>query len=122
MLKKSWIIKEESGMLLDLQLFAHKKGMGSSRNGRDSKPKMLGVKRGDGQFVTAGNIILRQRGTQIHPGLGVGLGRDHTIFAKVDGYVSFERKGREDKIVSIKAEAPVQVAGAVEAVSVEGRN
>ena len=83
-------------MLLALHLFAHKKGMGSSRNGRDSKPKMLGVKKHDGQFVLAGNIIVRQRGTQVHPGLGVGLGRDHTIFAKVDGYVSFKRKGKDD--------------------------
>ncbi len=106
-------------MLLDLQLFAHKKGMGSSRNGRDSKPKMLGVKRHDGQFVTAGCIIVRQRGTQVHPGLNVGLGKDHTLFAKVDGYVSFQRKGREDKIVSVKAE-PAE-APVLEVVSGEER-
>ncbi len=99
-------------MLLDLQLFAHKKGMGSSRNGRDSKPKMLGVKRHDGQFVVAGNIIVRQRGTKIHPGLGVGLGRDHTIFAKTDGYVSFRRKGKDDKVVSVLAESPVMAVSA----------
>lgn len=105
-------------MLLDLQLFAHKKGMGSSRNGRDSKPKMLGVKSHDGQHVIAGNIIVRQRGTQVHPGLGVGIGRDHTIFAKVDGYVSFQRKGKDDKIVHVTAQAPVQ-SGAAEAVSNE---
>lgn len=90
-------------MLLDLQLFARKKGVGSSRNGRDSKPKMLGVKRHDGQFVIAGNIIVRQRGTRVHPGLGVGIGRDHTIFARIDGYVSFQRKGKDDKIVSVLA-------------------
>lgn len=80
---------------------AHKKGVGSSRNGRDSQPKMLGVKRADGQFVLAGNILVRQRGTRIHPGLNVGRGGDDTLFAKVDGVVSFERKGRDKKIVSI---------------------
>ena len=104
-------------MLLNLQLFAHKKGMGSSRNGRDSKPKMLGVKSHDGQYVIAGNIIMRQRGTQIHPGLGVGIGRDHTLFAKVDGYVAFRRKGKDDKIVHVTAEAPVRNVAAAEAVS-----
>lgn len=102
-------------MLLDLQLFAHKKGMGSSRNGRDSHSKRLGVKSHDGQFVTAGSIIVRQRGTRVHPGLGVGIGRDHTIFARVDGYVSFGRKGREDKVVTVNA-APV-----LESVSGEGQ-
>lgn len=80
---------------------AHKKGVGSSRNGRDSQPKMLGVKRADGQFVLAGNILVRQRGTKIHPGLNVGIGGDDTLFAKVNGVVSFERKGRDKKIVSI---------------------
>lgn len=80
---------------------AHKKGVGSSRNGRDSQPKMLGVKRADGQFVLAGNILVRQRGTRIHPGLNVGKGSDDTLFAKADGVVSFERKGRDKKIVSI---------------------
>ena len=80
---------------------AHKKGVGSSRNGRDSQPKMLGVKRADGQFVLAGNILVRQRGTRIHPGLNVGRGGDDTLFAKIDGVVSFERKGRDKKIVSI---------------------
>lgn len=87
---------------------AHKKGVGSSRNGRDSQPKMLGVKRQDGQFVLAGSILVRQRGTRIHPGQNVGLGGDDTLFAKVDGVVSFERKGRDKKIVSVNpAEAVV---------------
>ncbi len=95
---------------IDLQLFARKKGMGSSRNGRDSKPKMLGVKSHDGEFVSAGSIIVRQRGTRIHPGLNVGLGRDHTIFAKADGYVAFHRKGKTGKVVSILTEEPVEVA------------
>lgn len=72
---------------------AHKKAGGSSRNGRDSKPKMLGVKRYGGQFVPAGNILVRQRGTQFHPGLNVGLGKDHTLFALVDGTVEFTTKG-----------------------------
>lgn len=88
-------------MLINLQLFAHKKGVGSSRNGRDSHSKRLGVKRHDGQFVSSGSIIVRQRGTKVHPGLNVGMGRDHTLFAKVDGFVSFQRKGKNDKIVSI---------------------
>ena len=74
---------------------AHKKGVGSSRNGRDSQPKMLGVKRADGQFVLAGSILVRQRGTKIHPGRNVGRGGDDTLFAVVDGVVSFERKGRD---------------------------
>ncbi len=74
---------------------AHKKGMGSSRNGRDSKPKMLGVKRYDGQLVTAGSIIVRQRGTKIRPGVHVGVGRDHTLFALIDGYVKFGHDTRE---------------------------
>ena len=86
---------------MDLQLFAHKKGVGSSRNGRDSEAKRLGVKRGDGQFVTAGNILVRQRGTHIHPGLNVGRGGDDTLFAMEDGIVRFERKGRDKKQVSI---------------------
>lgn len=80
---------------------AHKKGVGSSRNGRDSQPKMLGVKRGDGQFVLAGNILVRQRGTKIHPGRNVGKGKDDTLFAMADGVVSFGRKGRDKKIVSV---------------------
>ena len=86
---------------VDLQLFAHKKGVGSSRNGRDSESKRLGVKRGDGQLVTAGNIIVRQRGTKIHPGINVGRGGDDTLFALVDGVVRFERKGRDKKQASV---------------------
>ncbi|MBS5517285.1 MAG: 50S ribosomal protein L27 [Christensenellales bacterium] len=80
---------------------AHKKGVGSSRNGRDSESKRLGVKRGDGQFVLGGNILVRQRGTKIHPGLNVGIGGDDTLFALVDGTVKFERKGRDKKQVSV---------------------
>lgn len=86
---------------MNLQLFAHKKGVGSSRNGRDSEAKRLGVKRGDGQFVLAGNILVRQRGTKIHPGTNVGRGGDDTLFALEDGIVRFERKGRDKKQVSI---------------------
>ena len=86
---------------INLQLFAHKKGVGSSRNGRDSEAKRLGVKRGDGQFVLAGNILVRQRGTKIHPGVNVGIGKDDTLFALVDGKVSFSRLGRDKKQVSI---------------------
>jgi len=82
---------------------AHKKGVGSSRNGRDSNPKMLGVKAYGGQTVTAGSIIIRQRGTRIHPGENVGRGNDDTLFAKIDGVVTFERKGSEKKQVSVYA-------------------
>ena len=85
---------------------AHKKGMGSSRNGRDSKPKMLGVKRFDGQLVTAGSIIVRQRGTKIKPGENIGVGRDHTLFALIDGYVKFGHADRDHKKVSIFSEFP----------------
>ena len=81
---------------------AHKKGVGSTKNGRDSESKRLGVKRADGQFVLAGNILVRQRGTHIHPGENVGIGSDDTLFALVDGRVSFERMGRDRKKVSIK--------------------
>ncbi len=81
---------------------AHKKGVGSTKNGRDSESKRLGVKRADGQFVLAGNILVRQRGTHIHPGDNVGKGRDDTLFALVDGRVRFERMGRDRKKVSIK--------------------
>ncbi|MBS4006875.1 MAG: 50S ribosomal protein L27 [Clostridium sp.] len=88
-------------MLMNLQLFAHKKGVGSSRNGRDSNPQYLGVKRADGQNVSAGSILVRQRGTKIHPGNNVGRGKDDTLFALVDGVVSFERKGRDKKQVSV---------------------
>jgi large subunit ribosomal protein L27 len=79
---------------------AHKKGVGSSRNGRDSNPQMLGVKRFGGQFVTGGSILVRQRGTRFRPGLNVGLGSDDTLFAKIDGYVRFERRG-DNRYVSI---------------------
>lgn len=80
---------------------AHKKGVGSSRNGRDSNPQMLGVKRFSGERVTAGSIIVRQRGTEIHPGVNVGLGKDFTLFAMADGIVKFERKGKSKKVVHI---------------------
>lgn len=80
---------------------AHKKGVGSTKNGRDSESKRLGVKRADGQFVLAGNILVRQRGTHIHPGLNVGKGSDDTLFALTDGKVAFERLGRDRKKVSI---------------------
>ena len=82
---------------------AHKKGVGSSRNGRDSKPKMLGVKRYGGEFVRPGSIIVRQRGTKIKPGVNVGLGRDHTIYAKAEGIVTFEPYSRTQKKVSVYA-------------------
>ena len=80
---------------------AHKKGMGSTKNGRDSNAQRLGVKRADGQFVLAGNILVRQRGTKIHPGNNVGKGSDDTLYALVDGTVSFERKGKDRKQVSV---------------------
>ena len=92
-------------MKMNLQFFAHKKGVGSTKNGRDSESKRLGAKRADGQFVKAGNILYRQRGTKIHPGLNVGRGGDDTLFALVDGVVRYERKGRDKKQVSI---APVE--------------
>lgn len=85
----------------NLQLFASKKGVGSTKNGRDSHSKRLGAKRSDGQFVLAGNILYRQRGTKIHPGTNVGIGGDDTLFAKVDGIVRYERKGRDKKQVSV---------------------
>ena len=88
-------------MLISIQFFAHKKGVGSTRNGRDSESKRLGVKRGDGQFVLAGNILVRQRGTKIHPGSNVGKGKDDTLFALKDGTVKFERYGKDRKKVSI---------------------
>ena len=86
---------------MNLQLFAHKKGMDSTKNGRDSESKRLGAKRADGQFVLAGNIIYRQRGTKILPGVNVGRGGDDTLFALVDGVVRFERKGRDKKQASV---------------------
>ena len=82
---------------------AHKKGQGSVKNGRDSESKRLGIKRADGQFVLAGNILVRQRGTHIHPGENVGRGSDDTLFAKVSGKVKFERLGRSRKKVSVYA-------------------
>ena len=88
---------------LSLQFFAHKKGVGSTKNGRDSESKRLGVKRADGQKVVAGNIIVRQRGTKVHPGNNVGIGSDDTLYALIDGVVKFERMGRKDKKVSIYA-------------------
>ncbi len=90
-------------MQMNLQLFATKKGVGSTKNGRDSVSKRLGVKRYAGQFVTAGSIIVRQRGTRLKPGLNVGVGGDDTLFAKTDGYVTFQRKGKFSKQVSITA-------------------
>lgn len=84
---------------------AHKKGVGSSRNGRDSKPKMLGVKRYDGELIRAGTIIVRQRGTHFNPGTNVGIGRDHTLFALIDGKVKFEPETRSKKKVSVYASA-----------------
>jgi len=89
---------------VNLQLFAHKKGMGSTRNGRDSHSKRLGVKSHTGQLVTAGSILVRQRGTKFHPGRNVGLGKDDTLFAKIDGYVRFERLGKDRKRVSVYPE------------------
>ena len=86
---------------MNLQLFAHKKGVGSTKNGRDSESKRLGVKKADGQIVLAGNIIVRQRGTHIHPGLNVGIGSDDTLYALVEGKVKFERMGRDRKKVSV---------------------
>lgn len=86
---------------MNLQLFASKKGVGSSKNGRDSKAKRLGVKRNNGQFVLAGNILVRQRGTKIHPGTNVGIGKDDTLFATVNGVVAFERRGKDKKQVSV---------------------
>ena len=88
---------------LSLQFFAHKKGVGSTKNGRDSESKRLGVKTADGQSVLAGNIIIRQRGTHIHPGNNVGRGTDDTLFALIDGKVKFERMGKDRKKVSVYA-------------------
>lgn len=90
---------------MNLQLFATKKGGGSSKNGRDSQSKRLGVKRFDGQMVSAGSILVRQRGTKIYPGTNVGMGVDHTLFAEADGYVKFEQRGKNKKLVSINANA-----------------
>ena len=89
---------------IGLQFFAHKKGVGSTKNGRDSQSKRLGVKKADGSTVLAGNIILRQRGTHIHPGVNVGKGSDDTLFALTSGKVKFERLGKERKQVSVYAD------------------
>jgi len=88
-------------MKFNIQLFAHKKGQGSTTNGRDSESKRLGAKAGDGEFVTGGSILYRQRGTKVFPGNNVGMGVDHTLYAKMDGYVKFEHKGRDKKQVSV---------------------
>ena len=88
---------------LNIQLFASKKGQGSVKNGRDSNPKYLGIKKYDGEAVKAGNIIVRQRGTSFHPGNNMGMGKDHTLFALIDGYVKFERLGKDRKQVSVYA-------------------
>lgn len=88
-------------ILINLQLCAHKKGVGSSRNGRDSESKRLGVKSADGEFVLAGNILVRQRGTKIHPGNNVGIGSDDTLFSKIDGNVKYERIGKDKKKASV---------------------
>lgn len=86
---------------ISMQFFAHKKGASSTKNGRDSESKRLGAKRADGQFVLAGNILYRQRGTHIHPGENVGIGSDDTLYARIDGVVRFERLGRDRKKVSV---------------------
>ena len=88
-------------IFVNLQLLAHKKGVGSTRNGRDSESKRLGAKKGDGQAATAGNILVRQRGTKIHPGNNVGIGSDDTLFALIDGKVKYERLGKDKKQVSV---------------------
>ena len=92
-------------MKMNLQLFAHKKGVGSTKNGRDSESKRLGAKRADGQFVKAGNILYRQRGTKILPGVNVGRGGDDTLFALVNGVVKYERLGKDKKKVSVYPQA-----------------
>ncbi len=88
-------------MKLNIQLFAHVKAQGSTQNGRDSRGRRLGAKASDGQTVTAGSILYRQRGTKIYPGTNVGMGKDHTLFAKINGVVRFERLGRDKKKVSV---------------------
>lgn len=88
-------------MILDLQLFASKKGVGSTKNGRDSAGRRLGAKASDGERINAGSIIYRQRGTRIYPGLNCGMGKDHTLFALIDGVVKYERKGRDKKQASV---------------------
>jgi len=88
-------------IMMNLQLFAHKKGMGSTKNGRDSASQRLGAKKGDGQSVIAGNILIRQRGTKVHPGTNVGIGSDDTLYAKIDGLVKYERLDKDRKKVSV---------------------
>ncbi|PKK40259.1 LSU ribosomal protein L27p [Clostridiaceae bacterium JG1575] len=97
-------------LLLNLQFFAHKKGGGSTKNGRDSESKRLGVKSADGMTVLAGNILVRQRGTKIHPGHNVGRGKDDTLFAKVTGVVRYERVGKDKKRASVYPAASLEVA------------
>jgi large subunit ribosomal protein L27 len=88
-------------IFINLQLLAHKKGVGSTRNGRESDSKRLGAKKGDGQLVVAGNILVRQRGTKVHPGTNVGIGSDDTLYTKIDGKVKYERVGKDKKKVSV---------------------
>ena len=88
-------------LFLNLQLFAHVKAQGSTKNGRDSRGRRLGAKAADGEFISAGSIIYRQRGTKVYPGANVGIGKDHTLFAKIDGVVRFERLGRDKKKASV---------------------
>ena len=88
-------------MQLNIQLFAHKKGQGSTKNGRDSESKRLGAKAADGEYVTGGSILYRQRGTKIYPGTNVGMGKDHTLYALIDGVVKYERLGKDKKKVSV---------------------
>ncbi|CDN41748.1 50S ribosomal protein L27 [Paenibacillus sp. P22] len=108
--------REDTDMLkLNLQLFASKKGVGSTKNGRDSQSKRLGAKRADGQVVSAGSILFRQRGTKIHPGNNVGIGKDDTLYALIDGVVKFERWGRDRKKASVYPVDLAPVAAAVEA-------
>jgi large subunit ribosomal protein L27 len=96
-------MEEQTMLKLSLQFFAHKKGVGSTKNGRDSESKRLGVKVADGQFATAGSIIVRQRGTKIHPGNNVGIGSDDTLFALIDGVVKFEHIAKDKKRASVYA-------------------
>lgn len=86
---------------LNIQLFAHKKGQGSTKNGRDSESKRLGAKAADGEYVSGGSILYRQRGTKVYPGTNVGIGSDDTVYAKISGYVKFERVGKDKKQVSV---------------------
>ena len=95
---------------------AHKKGVGSTRNGRDSNPKMLGVKEFAGEHVKAGHILIRQRGTQFDPGVNVGMGRDHTLYSLIEGYVKFEGKSRETRRISVYADAPAAGPTGLEAI------